>query len=240
MFVFLKYFPINVFILTGLMPILLGHSLALSENQNPNPGTPFTIADVHFEQNTTDGDAEVVFDVKGGQEGLSKLVVVTPDGRTVIDFTAPEPSTLGIRQFNFESPEPKNMDSLKSAYPEGTYSFTGITSKGKKLTGQSVLTHNLPSPAENIQLRSEKRSATSKEIIITWAEMKNISRVIIEIQQDELGVSIKAELPGTKSTFIVPPGFLAPATEYELGIGTVSAEGNIVFVETTFTTAKDN
>ena len=239
MFVFLKYFP-NVFILTGCILMLQGHGLDLSANQNPGPGTPFTVADVHFEQNATDGDAEVVFDVKGGQEGLSKLIIVSPDGRKVIDFTAPDTSTLGIRQFSFESPEPKDRDSLKSAYPEGIYTYTGTTSKGKKLTGQSVLTHKLPSPTDNIQIKSEQRSVEAKEIIITWAEMKNISKFIIEIQQDELGVSLKAEIPGTESTFNVPPGLLAPATEYEIGIGTVSAEGNIVFVETAFTTAKDN
>ena len=239
MFVFLKYFPNIVFILTGLILMLQGHGLALSANQNPSPATPFTISDVHFEQNATDGDAEVVFNVKGAQEGLSKLIVVSPDGRKVIDFTAPDNSTLGIRQFSFETPEPKNMDSLKSAYPEGIYSFTGITARGKKLTGQSLLTYRLPSPADNIQIRSEPRSVAAEEIKITWAELKNLSKVIIEIQQDELSVSLKAEIPGTESTFKVPPGLLAPATEYKLGIGTVSAEGNIVFVETTFTTAKN-
>jgi len=35
----------------------------------------------------------------------------------------------------------------------------------------------------------------------------------------------------------VPDGFLLPGTEYQLAIGTVSAEGNVSFVETTFTTA---
>ena len=227
-------------VLAGLIILLNCHGLPLAADNTADPDIPFAIATVRFENNATDGDFEVVFDVKGGQEGLSKLIVVSPDGRKVIDFTAPDNSTLGIRQFSFETPEPKNMDRLKSAYPEGIYTFTGTTSKGKKLTAQSLLTYRLPSPVANIQLRSEPRSATAVELKITWAEMKNISRIILEIQHDELGVSLKAELPGTEITYTVPPGFLAPATEYELGIGTVSAEGNIVFVETRFTPAKNN
>ena len=232
---FLQKIPV----LAGLIILLNCHGLTLAADKTADPAIPFEIATVHFEKNATDRDFEVVFDVKGPQEGLSKLIVVSPDGRKVIDFTAPVNSTLGIRQFSFETPEPKNIDSLKSAYPEGIYTFTGTISTGKKLTGQSLLTYILPSPAENIQIRSEPKSIAAEEIKITWAELKNLSKVIIEIQQDELGVSLKAELPGTEGTFKVPPGLLAPATECKLGIGTVSAEGNIVFVETTFTTAKN-
>jgi hypothetical protein len=34
----------------------------------------------------------------------------------------------------------------------------------------------------------------------------------------------------------VPAGFLNPGTSYQLGIGTISAAGNISFVETEFAT----
>src|SRR5690242_14538503 len=65
---------------------------------------PFSVASVHLEQNTTDEDMEVVFEVKGGQDGLAELSVVSPDGRPVVAFRAADESTLGIRQFRFESP----------------------------------------------------------------------------------------------------------------------------------------
>ena len=84
------------------------------------------------------------------------------------------------------------------------------------------------------------KSVDADELKITWSAMKNISSVIIEIQQDELGVSMKAKQAGSETAFHVPSGFLAPNTQYELGVGTVSEEGNIVFVETTFMTAKKN
>ena len=61
------------------------------------PAEPFTVASVHFEQNATDGDVEVVFDVKGGAEGLAGLWLIAPNGRIVADFTASDTMTLGIQ-----------------------------------------------------------------------------------------------------------------------------------------------
>lgn len=60
---------------------------------------------------------------------------------------------------------------------------------------------------------------------------------IIYIEQDELDVNLTAKLPGSVAAFAVPGGFLLPGMEYQLGIGTVTDEGNISYVETMFTTA---
>ena len=130
------YFRKQIPILAGLSVLLGLHGLAMAAEKPSDPAAPFAIAQVHFEHNATDGDVEVVFEVKGGHEGLAKLGVMAPDGRTVIDFTAPTASTLGIRHCRFESPEPKDIESLKSAYPEGAYTFTGATAAGKKLYSQ--------------------------------------------------------------------------------------------------------
>ena len=109
----------------GVLILLLSSQYLLTGfAQEPGSSQLFAFAKVHFEQNATDGDVEVVFEIKGGDEGLANLRVVSPDGRIVIDFTAPDASTLGIRQFRFESPEPKDIEGLKTAYPEGVYTFT--------------------------------------------------------------------------------------------------------------------
>ena len=70
-----------------------------------------------------------------------------------------------------------------------------------------------------------------------WSSTRILDACIIEIEQDELDVNITARLPGDVEEFAVPEGVLLSETEYQLGIGTVSNEGNISFVETTFTTA---
>jgi hypothetical protein len=224
-------------ILAGVALLLVFHGLVLGGGKVSGASVPFAVASVRFEQNATDGDVEVVFEVKGGDEGLAKLAVVSPDGRTVIDFTAPDATTLGIRQFGFESPEPGDVERLKSAYPEGVYTFTGATAAGDKLHGESTLNHKLPATASFVRPGAGARGVGIMNLEITWTPVKNMAAYIVEIEQDELDVNITAKLPGSVTTFAVPDGFLLPGTEYQLGIGTVTDDGNISFVETTFTTA---
>ena len=124
--------------------LLSSHFFLTGLAQQSGSSQLFAVSNVYFEQNATDGDVEIVFKVKGGDKGFAMLTVVSPDGRTVIDFTAPESTTLGIRQFHFESPEPKDVDGLKAAYPEGIYKFRGYNMNGKKFYGESTLNHKLP------------------------------------------------------------------------------------------------
>lgn len=219
-------------IFAGITLLLGSHGLALAGSQEPGS---LEAASVRFEQNATDGDAEVVFEANGGDVGLAQLKVVSPDGRAVIDFTAPD-SKLGIRHFSFESPEPKNDGSVQADYPEGVYTFTGTTVSGVKLHGKSTLSHKLPDTATFVRPGSDEEGVAIKDLEITWTPVKNLAAYIIVIEQDELGVDITAKLPSSVTALTVPGGFLVPSTEYKLAIGTVTDEGNTSFVETMFTT----
>jgi len=221
-------------ILTISVIVFCSFQLAQADDKSE----PFPQAHVHFEQNATDGDVEVVFVAKGGKKGLAQLTVVSPDGRKVIDFSAPDASTLGIRQFHFESPEPGDVDSLKAAYPEGVYTFTGATANGDTFGGKSTLNHTLPATASFLQPAAEAHNVAVTNLTITWTPVNNMAAYVVEIEQDDLGVNITAELPGSATSFDVPDGFLVPDTEYGLAIGTMTEDGNISFVETSFTTAK--
>jgi len=58
-------------ILAGITLLLCSHGLALGADKEPGSFVPFAVASVRFEQNATDGDAEVVFEaqasaLKGG------------------------------------------------------------------------------------------------------------------------------------------------------------------------------
>ena len=164
------------------LTLLLGCILVAQAGRKASSASvPFAVANVHFEQNATDGDVEVVFEVKGGDEGLAKLAVVSPDGRTVIDFTAPDASTLGIRQFQFESPEPGDVESLKSAYPEGVYTFAGVTTAGEELHGKSTLYHKLPATASFVRPAADAHGVGAKDLVITWTPVRDVDAYIIEI-----------------------------------------------------------
>ncbi len=210
-----------------------GNAKAPSVRTNSLP-----VASVYFEQNATDGDVEVVFMAKGGKDGLARFKVVSPDGRTAIDFTAPDESTMGIRQFHMESPEPRDIDALKAAYPEGRYEFSARTFSGAVLVGASTLSHHLPATAQFMTPAPEATGVPTTNVKIAWRVVAGVARYIVKIEQDDLGTRIEATLPSGATSFNVPDGFLSPGTKYELAIGTVSAAGNISFVETFFTTRK--
>jgi hypothetical protein len=219
------------------MALLLGPP-GVARSADEAGASRFPTASVHFEQNATDGDVEVVFRATGRGEGLAKLRVVGPDGRTVIDFAAPDASTLGIREFQFESPEPPDVGRLKAAYPAGAYRFSGATASGKELRGEDALSHELPATTSFLAPAPEAEGVATSGLEIRWSPVAGVAGYLIEIEQDELDVRLEASLPGSASSFSVPDGFLRPGTEYELGIGTRSAQGNVSFVETSFTTAR--
>lgn len=193
-------------------------------------------ASVHMEQNVTDGDVEVVFEITAADHGLASLVVVSPEDRTVVDFTAPDPSTLGIRQFRFESPEPGDVESLLAAYPEGVYRFTGTTHSGATLLGESRLHHDLPAAVSFIWPAEGDESVSAAQLEITWTPVGNLAAYIIEIDQAERSANITARISGAVAAFPVPDGFLEPGLEYKVGLGTVTPRGNISFVEMSFMT----
>ena len=55
----------------------------------------FAKVGVYLEQTIEDQDSEIMFEAIGGDLGLTTLKVVAPDGRTVVDFKAPD-SKLGV------------------------------------------------------------------------------------------------------------------------------------------------
>lgn len=221
-------------VLAGPEGITSGARVAGAQAAAP---TDFAVATVLFEQNATDGDVEVVFEVKGGAEGLARLTIVAPNGRTVADFAARDSSTLGMRQFRFESPEPKDVASLKAAYPEGVYVFSGATASGSRLEGRATLSHRLPATSTFVRPVGGAEGVGIKGQVLSWKPVANLAAYIVYVEQEELGVSVSARLPGSASSFVVPDGFLVAGTEYMIGIGTVTKDGNVSIVEATFKTA---
>jgi hypothetical protein len=201
-------------------------------------GRSFPVATVRFEQNATDGDVEVVFEITGRSEGLTSLSVKGPDGRIVVDFACDE-STSGIRQFVFESPEPTDIASIKAAYPEGVYTFEGKTASGAELHGKATLSHKLPATTSVISPEADSSDVAIKNVTITWKPVRGMIGYVVELEQEDPDTSITAKLPASTNSFAVPDGFLRPETECKIGIGTMGEDGNISYVETSFMTSKD-
>jgi hypothetical protein len=219
-------------VITIIALLLASQGCAKSTTQkDAEAAVPFGVATVRFEQNATDEDAEVVFEVKGLDDGMSKLEVVAPDGRTVVQYASPDKTTMGIRQFRFESPEPGDVESLKKAYPEGVYVFTGRTMGGESLRGEARLSHELPGTASVVD---GPAGPVSDPVVIAWTPVAGMTAMIVALEHEETGNNVTARIPGSSASFTVPAGFIQPGVRYKLALGTVAENGNISVTETEF------
>lgn len=220
-----------------LAVVLIGLLVVPAVAVEKTAAEPFEVVSARFEQNATDGDVEAVFETHASDDGLAKLTVVAPDGRTIVDFAAPGRAAMGIREFRFESPEPTDAAALKKAYPEGEYTFTGSTSRGDHFQGKATLSHKLPATTSFISPKTDARDVAAKKLEITWTPVKGVTGYTIELAPSKSLAHLEVTLPAAATSFVVPEGILTPGGKCQLGIGTISVAGNISVVETTFTTA---
>jgi outer membrane lipoprotein-sorting protein len=218
---------------------LLAVLIAVSATVANKPGAKiesFDNASARFEQNATDGDVEAVFEAIGGDDGLAKLSVVAPDGRTVVDFSSLGRASMGMRQFRFESPEPTDVAALKKAFPEGEYTFTGTTPSGSQLMDKVKLSHKLPTVTRFVSPKPDARNVPVKNLKISWAPVKGVAGYTVELDPSKSSAHMELKLPASTTSIVVPEGILVPNGKCQLGIGTVSTSGNVSVIETTFTT----
>jgi hypothetical protein len=149
---------------------------------------------VYLEQNVQDEDLEVKFEAVAPSVGLTSLKVMSPDGRTVVDFTTPG-SKLGIQHLLLESPEPKNDGTLQADFPEGMYRFTAMTAKGNTLEGEARLTHKLPEPVSLIGPHPDAQNAQPSGLRVRWKPGRNVTGYIVIVEEEKSGREMSANLP---------------------------------------------
>jgi hypothetical protein len=215
---------------------LLTLSARAAETSGSKPES-FDAASARFEQNATDGDVEAVFEAIGGDDGFANLTVVAPDGRTIVDFKSPDGGKMGMRQFRFESPEPTDVAALKKAYPEGDYIFSGSTASGAQFKDKATLSHKLPPTTKFVSPKADAHNVSAKNLKISWAPVKGVDGYTIELDPSKTSAHLELKLPASVTSIVVPDGILAPGAKCQLGIGTISKDGNVSVIETTFTTS---
>jgi hypothetical protein len=222
---------------------LVGVALPGAEaNAGPSHRPPvlaFDSVSIFVEQNATDGDTEVVIQGVVADEGFRQLTIDTPDGRRIVAAHSHDPSIMGLREFHFESPEPAG-ETILAAYPEGIYRFRARTHDGRKYAASAELSHELP-PAATILFPGEDQEVGAEALTIHWSAGDGLSGIILELENESADPeqSLTIALPADTTSFDVPPAFLAPGAEMQVGIGTIAENGNIVFVEIAFTTAEE-
>lgn len=213
--------------LTAFLMLLACSSCAIPrDTEATSSAETLRVARMTLEQNHTDQDVEVVFLALGRDEGMKQLTVKTETGVAVLSLSAGE-STLGVREFTVESPEPGMNDVLR-AYPEGVYLFEGVTLTGTVLKGRTSLSHTLPAPTT---IRVDADAG-----IIHWTAVPGTDHFMVELEQKKGAGEFKLtlEVPGDITSFSIPSTMQAPG-EYQVGVGAVSSDGNMTVVETRFT-----
>ena len=201
-----------------------------------DPATEFEEASIVVERNDTDGDTEVVIELTAGDEGLRSLYMRTPDGRLIASVGSYHPSSEGIREFHFESPEPEG-DRILASYPEGLYRFYGRSTIGERFFSKVWLSHRL-SAAPTIINPVRDEVVGSDELTIQWSSVPGIAEYIVEFENESADPEqvLTVNLPAATTSFEVPAALLVPGADYQVGVAAVGRNGNIIVTETTFST----
>jgi len=220
--------------------VMLGGFTARAEDDHGNGSRvclEFTDLRMTLEQNATDGDTEVVLFAKGRDEGLKKLRIVRPDGRTVAEFRGNR-RTIGLREFALESAEPPELERLLRSFPEGTYRFAGRTVEGECLRGSAFLSHVI-APETEILSPGEDETVPRDEAVVSWAAIPEAEVYLVEVKNEETENALLVAVPAPVTSFEVPASWLEPGVKHQVVVGVRTPSRNITNVESAFFTATE-
>jgi len=200
--------------------------------------TQFEVASIIVERNFTDGDTEIVIEALAGDDGLVYLDVRTPHGRPVVLLASPDHTIMGLREFKFESPEPEG-DAILASYPEGWYTFHGVSVTGERFRSRVRLSHQMPEPSV-ITNPPQDAEVTPGELTIQWSPVPGVAQYLVEFENESADPeqALVVNVPASVTSFAVPTALLVPAAQYQVGIATIAPNGNVTFVESQFTTTE--
>lgn len=216
---------------------LAGAAAIAAAAEQAIPPTEFEEAALYVEQNATDGDTEVVIAGTAGDDGLRLLQIKWPDRELTTTLVA-DRSTLGMREFHFESPEPPG-EAVLAAYPEGRYVLAGVSTAGERFRSVLTLSHQLPPAATILWPAEDAEVAAGVALVIRWSQVPGIEKFVLEFENESADPerALTIDLPPEATSFRIPARLLPPGSEFQIGIHTVAENGNIVAVESAFTTA---
>lgn len=191
----------------------------------PSPPTPEPLdLEMFYQFSHTGNDAEVTIGVESST-AIDVLAIVGPHGRRVA--TVRSMDGLGLASIELESAEP-SVKEVQSAYPEGTYRFSGRAVDGTRLAGRIGLTHDVVDPPDFFTFSPcNEEVDLTYPVIIQWNPVAGAAggyEIIIE--QDDTGANLRITLSADTTRFVIPDAFLAPGLAYEIEMKSVTAAGN--------------
>ena len=198
-----------------------------------NGSQPFEEVDIYLE--VGDGEFEVIISADS-EEPLRKLTVTAPNDNRVVEIKSKDLAELSLSEISLET-SLSSIGQIQAAYPEGTYLFSGRTAAGEKLFGRASLSYQiLPAPSFS---PSDGEEIDPDDFEIEWDAVTGAAGYIVEVENDDLGVSIEAELGPEILSFEVSDDVLEPGEEYEVEVGAVHENGNVSVAESSFTVPEE-
>ena len=157
--------------LTAQTVLLSSVAYADDHDDDSDEDCDVLFADVDFfiEINSTDGDSGVQLLLDG--EGWEKLEIENPNGKRLLNVKAKSSiKQQGLTEFFFESAEPSFEDQtlveFLELFPEGVYTFEGVTTEHEGICGMALFTHDLPEgPEIDAELDGDGN------MVISWTEV---------------------------------------------------------------------
>jgi hypothetical protein len=196
---------------------------------------PFESLALALEQNATDGDSEVALLAKTEEEGLRRLTLTNPRGRT-LRFQA-SAKGIGIREFVLESAEPSDLSEVLASFPAGDYAFRGVTVTGECVAGVAPLSHTV-APPTTLLSPAEDEVVELDDLVLAWTAVAGADHYVVELNNEDTGVSLAlGNLSPETTSLAIPANLLAPDSAYQFQVAVVMPTGNLTTVELAFATA---
>ena len=210
----------------------------------------FTDARLKFEVNATDRDSGMQIFLDG--ESWKEFSIFDPSGKKIFTTTASgSVAKQGGAELFVESSEPtfSNLPIAKllKRFPEGRYQVRGTGIGGERYVGTAILTHDIPDGPTLVSPLPANGPQNPNDTTVTWKPVPppNGSPIIgyqVLVVQPKSGIrtlpkiTLDVTMPPTATSLKVPPGFLAPNTEYEWEVLAIERGGNQTLSSSTFTT----
>ena len=200
----------------------------------------FSEARIYIEFNQTGNDLGYHVSLDG--EDWTSLAIVNPDGKTIFEVAGRAAyQDLGMTELFFEGAEPSLDDfplaDLLALFPEGRYTFIGVTVGGTRVVSRATLSHAVP---DGPPVSAEVDDDT---VIIRWDPVTDTpedfpDRDIRIVGYQVIVGSFQVTLPASSTEVTVPREFiesLGPG-DHPFEVLAIDVSGNQTITEGFFET----
>jgi hypothetical protein len=189
-----------------------------------------------IETNETAGDAGLQMNLDA--EHWKSFELTDPKGRPLAGVdVGSRLRGVGLSELFFEAAEPPFTEfpfsRFKRKFPEGTYSFDGETTSGRRLVGTDNLSHLIPK-GPNVTFPTKGAQVDPNGFQVTWEPVtrpegvKIVTYQVIVIQDDR---ELSMYLPANATSATIPGEFLVPGTKLEGEVLARERSGNQTITE---------